>query len=326
MGINQYPGLTSLAGPENDADAFYDWLVDPEGGNVPADNVALIKSSNYPQVATASAAQPTTQAFEVAVDLLHERGETAGGEVGRRLYLYFAGHGFAHNNRSAALLMANATPTASGHHVPGDLYAEWFAVAAFFQEVVLFMDCCRGVSPQTAPNPCHLPPLYSSHPAVTYYVFATKYSAAARERQEEGEVPRGYFTSALVAGLREAIDADGNITGTSIKDFFATWYIQHAPDLELPVVFPDPEDNEVAFRTGLEPTYRFTVKVDSGDLREVHLQRGDADFTPIPPTSHVGSNWSWDLSQRGLYRYGLGDDLKHTLVVDGTTEAIDVKL
>ena len=34
VGVRLYPDLGDLDGPENDAQAFYDWLVAPEGGDV----------------------------------------------------------------------------------------------------------------------------------------------------------------------------------------------------------------------------------------------------------------------------------------------------
>jgi hypothetical protein len=55
-----------------------------------------------------------------------------GAVVGRRLYLYFAGHGFAPTDTETALLMANATRTRGGHHIPGRSYAEWFYRAGYF--------------------------------------------------------------------------------------------------------------------------------------------------------------------------------------------------
>ena len=47
VGIAEYPGLTNLAGPDTDAQAVHDWLVDPAGGNLEEQNVELIRSAQF---------------------------------------------------------------------------------------------------------------------------------------------------------------------------------------------------------------------------------------------------------------------------------------
>ena len=58
VGITNYPSLSQLKGPENDAKAFRDWLVDKDGGAIPKGNVSCILSSQFaetndPRIATA---------------------------------------------------------------------------------------------------------------------------------------------------------------------------------------------------------------------------------------------------------------------------------
>src|SRR5262245_47680846 len=100
VGITRYPELENLDGSENDAQAFYDWLVSPTGGNVPARQVALILSSAFPAVTTAVRAEPSAyhiaQAFDDLVDVANANRAAGNGlQVGRRLYIYLSGHGFA---------------------------------------------------------------------------------------------------------------------------------------------------------------------------------------------------------------------------------------
>jgi len=47
VGINYYPALRKLKAAEKDATLFAEWLMSPEGGGLPPDNVRLILSSNY---------------------------------------------------------------------------------------------------------------------------------------------------------------------------------------------------------------------------------------------------------------------------------------
>ena len=42
IGIDRYPGFRDLGGACNDAEAFAEWLTDPNGGDVPAENVRTL--------------------------------------------------------------------------------------------------------------------------------------------------------------------------------------------------------------------------------------------------------------------------------------------
>src|SRR5713226_2019709 len=172
VGISRYPALGDLAGPENDAKAFDAWLRSASGGDVPGDNIDRILSSDFPPCQNAVSAKPTAEAVKEAIDKLHFIGESGGAYVGRRLYLFMAGHGFAPSYTDAALLMANAAINRTGHHFPGRPYADWFRESAFFKEVVLLMDCCGENYKLSPPQPCHLDPVADSggnKPPVRHY-------------------------------------------------------------------------------------------------------------------------------------------------------------
>src|SRR4051794_3859343 len=149
VGINLYPELGNLEGPENDVNAFYDWLVSSTGGDVPAQNIKCIRSSDYgPSFASVDVAEPTILRIQSAWRELYNIAQANQERfyVGRRLYLYFAGHGFSPDDTQedrTALLAANATRIETGSHVIGQYMAEWFRRAGIFDEVVLVMDCCR---------------------------------------------------------------------------------------------------------------------------------------------------------------------------------------
>jgi hypothetical protein len=228
VGINTYPGFSSLKGPENDAQAVRDWLVQAEaagGGGVPAPQVTLILSSDYAANADASAdplaAKPMLSDIDLAFDRLIDAG-LAQGRLGRRLTIYLAGHGFGPDLEEAALLMANASRRRL-YHLPGRRYARWFRTAAMFDEIVLVMDCCRDNYPTA---PLHVPAWPEVHSAgagevAYFYAFATKWSAKARERPvSPGGPVRGLFTRALLEALSQAeADDQGRVTGSVIKRY-----------------------------------------------------------------------------------------------------------
>src|SRR5262245_22156757 len=111
VGIRFYPALGDLDGPENDATAFHAWVPSPAGGGVPAAQATLMLSSQFgPPFASPSQAAPTAveiqRFFERLEDVATDNDKKGNGAVvGRRLYLYFAGHGFAPTATEIALLM-----------------------------------------------------------------------------------------------------------------------------------------------------------------------------------------------------------------------------
>lgn len=252
VGLNRYPALGNLQGPENDARAFSDWLIQRAG--VPAEHVRLVLSSQFPPARTALEASPTAERIEEAFDALNEvaqenerKGE--GLKVGRRLYIYLAGHGFTPSGDEAALLMSNATQTRT-YHVPGRPYANWFLRAGLFDEVVLFMDCDRAPYPQA---PLRVVPYIDlTDPTAIdrsklLIGFATQWSRRSREkRMSDGKV-RGVFTTALLEGLNGAASDDrGWITASSLADYL----YEHMKDLLSPEELADddvPKEPELLY-------------------------------------------------------------------------------
>src|SRR5262249_24767328 len=154
---NRYPYFGDLAGPANDAQAFRDWVVDPHGGGLPVGQVQLILSPDFPADDVRPTQYDVLRAFEGLLDLAQSSAAAGQGwrGVGRRLSLYFAGQGLDTADHRPALLMANASPRMLGYHVSGPAYADLFSRAGAFDEILLFMDCCREqpvlVSPMLPP-------------------------------------------------------------------------------------------------------------------------------------------------------------------------------
>jgi hypothetical protein len=260
VGVNRYPGLTpnNLQGAERDALAFFAWVTHPNGGDVPVENVQFIQSQLIPErlslravpssspvqspalgftapLARAENALPSSWQVEIEFDKLETiatENATASDtkspprrQVGRRLYLYFAGHGVGDSFRAAGLLAANATPVRVGHHIPATAWARLFLEDGYFQEVCLFMDCCRehllermkepGWRRQAAP---------AADPPRSLFAFATAHEGRARERPyptPDGVWrARGAFTMALIEGLEgAACERNGDVTAGSLADF-----------------------------------------------------------------------------------------------------------
>lgn len=237
VGLTTYPNITSLQGPELDAEEFYDWLTAPTGGDVPTANIQKIVSSSFQPAPPAQPVDRPAQEVAQAFDRLQAEAFTSGvpRRLGRRLYVYAAGHGAAlpfaadPDRSDAALLVADASRF-NATHVLTRVRALYFLNAGIFDEIVVFMDCCRN---QFSFSPNY--PSYINAVDMTsledeprkFFAFATRWGLTAREKPFNG-VMRGIFTTALIAGLKgAAANPDGTITSSSLRNYL----INHMKDL-----------------------------------------------------------------------------------------------
>ncbi|GMQ98497.1 MAG: hypothetical protein BMS9Abin17_1012 [Acidimicrobiia bacterium] len=215
VGINRYQGLNDLRGPENDAADFDAWLRKPTGGAVPGGNIARLLGSEL----GGGSLRPRVGDVDDEFEKLHEGLQVGNaGRTGRRLYIFLAGHGFDPDGTDAALLCASATRRRLGDHISGKLYSLWFRKAALFDEIALFMDCCRD---DYSRAPLRPPPWLEEHrpdPGVRMFTaLATRWAFQARERvdpDDPGSRVRGLFSKALLGMLNA-----GKVTGEELKRF-----------------------------------------------------------------------------------------------------------
>ena len=247
IGLQNYPGIDdpengkpALAGPENDANDFRDWIASEQGGNVPGQNIRLILSSQFAAVTRDqfTNAKPTdleiTDAFDTLRRISLEKQKMhLGSKVGRRLYIFMSGHGIApttfgnKTEKEASLLMSNAditNITAPHYNIPGGYTAAWFCENDCFEEVFLFMDCCRDFTLISSPN-WFLPNKGNSQTAKRFFAFATRWSLRSREKLIDGRM-QGIFTKTLLLGLNGACAepdplnaGQGVITVASLKSY-----------------------------------------------------------------------------------------------------------
>jgi hypothetical protein len=305
VGIDRYPSLEALGGPENDATAFAAWLTEPGGGGLDPTRVTRIVSSDFPN----GAAEPTTVAIDTAFEsIITDFDNTGAG--GRRLYIFLAGHGFAPSVAEAALLMANAAAGRFGHYIPGRLYCDWFRTAAFFEEVVLLMDCCRDVRTTVPPRMPPWDPRAGVTPSKLFLGFATEMGRASRERpsKDDGNRVRGRFTEAVIAGLRRAADAQGRVTSETLRDFVFNLLTQEADandETELNRQEPKfPSTDRIVFTTITVP-YTLVATFAAG-AAVPELVSGDLS-TVLAPDAVDATSARWRLKP-GLYLLRRGAD------------------
>jgi hypothetical protein len=322
-GINRYhPSLGSLQGPENDVDAFYAWLIDKNGGDVPddLDHIKRIRSSDFAPAANAFDEEPSLQAFHKAFNAIKALGDPPNtGKIGRRLFIYLAGHGFAPDLEEVALYMANAAKGSEGYNLGGRMWANWFRTSGYFEEVLLIMDCCRPFKTKTAVS-------LMPHDAVKgkvarhAYLFAAEVGAESREAPVDGQV-RGVFSLVLMEGLRAAPRNEaGQLTTETLKGFLRSNVPARAKALQLdpqPPKIDAPDDEVIVFSTlakadpavvSTTPTVAqvtFHVRVIlPPPLAADNVTVIDGDREPVAGNKTAPGIWEWDLAA-GLYKVSL---------------------
>ena len=115
------------------------------------------------------------------------------------------------------------------------MYADFLATAAFFDEILLFMDCCRD---DLWRAPGRIPPWQSLRDSDAggvkrFYGLATQWAQKAREAPTPEGTVHGYFTRALKAAFEGgAVDINRRLTTSTVMSFVIN-YIQGVIKPEL---------------------------------------------------------------------------------------------
>lgn len=238
IGIDSYSQLRLLQAARKDADEFAGWLTSPEGGGLPAstDNIRIIKSPE----ATAGDpvdARPIKRDIDQA---LRDFGIKNDGKIGRRLYFYFAGHGFAPDFDDVGMLMADAALDSLNNNIGLRPYRRLLRERGPFDEVVFILDCCRdNFKHGKSGEPEFTLDAKTPTPNVAdFIVLAAAYGEGAFERNggATGE-PRGVLTQVLLEALRgerpEAIDDLNRVTAFTLRSHLPKRVKELATDEKL---------------------------------------------------------------------------------------------
>ena len=226
VGIDLYPGLTTLGAAERDATDFFNWVT--TAGGVKRADAALIVSSNYAPTPGVSTAMPAAQQIWDFFERLRQEAQEnnngpdgLGLTAGRRLYMFFSGHGFSPSLNSSGVLMANAERDVP-HNLSPCAWADRFYENGLFEEVLLFQDACREPVGDVDLTPPYLKraPAGGSQTRKRFYAFAAKSPLLAVEKPIQG-VQRGVFAATLMSGLRDGAKdpVTGEIRASSLKRY-----------------------------------------------------------------------------------------------------------
>jgi hypothetical protein len=283
VGIGSYPrfgvngtGGNDLQGPVADARCMADWL-----SNTARARVTLITSTGRPgENWTVDERRPNRQDIEEGFEAyitesLDRQAANQPTRLGNRLYVYMAGHGFAPEPRTLALITANALRDISIPNVLATSWIDWFADQLYFDELVLWMDCCatRTFAYDGGKPLLQKTATRASGRAKVFMGFAAGPSRAAFEGPVgPGGQVRGLFTDRLLRGLKGgATTGDDNVVTTS--SLVAYFRNQRALVGDATIsnttgsptvdpVFPEMDDMVLA-RSG-PPSYKFLVALPDG--------------------------------------------------------------
>jgi hypothetical protein len=337
VGINGYVKFKPLNGPESDAKRFHNWLTSPTGGCVSIGKTDLILSD----LSNLASVQPTIEAVNKAFrkysDPAYEKDDH---RLGRRLYVFLSGHGITpvltQNAKTdiAGLLMADSSPSYP-QHVVGQLYAEWFRNAGAFDELALFMDCCRDLKPNVSPVGPVTPPVNSDRADKIrfLYAMAAEVDSKAWEvllpirglggDQRSPQEPRGVFSYALMEALNTptVCDDQGQLTSNVLGEYLTRRVNKIRKDQAAKVVTSQ-FLNPIVFLTGrnTRPTLRVAFN-PALEGKTIVLSR-DSDV--IDRYTIVELSWSKPV-QKGIYVLAI-EGVKQTepKKIDGTEEIFDV--
>jgi hypothetical protein len=302
VGIAKYPGLTDLAGPDTDAEAVCDWLVDPAGGRLDAGNVELIRSAQFDPVDPRDP-KPASGVVKAALVRIAAKTQQA---PGNRLYLYFSGHGFAPTLEEGALFTAEASQLAP-FHVYAHSWLKAFRRAGLFRDVVLWMDCCMNYQQSIMVDEADMRIAQSTKPPGPAFVgLAAQTKSALEHTMPDGKV-HGVFTWTLLEGLRGgASDERGRVTGESLKAFLQSAMPEFLPEEARRAAAVDlhpfvrADEGMVFTRFRERPTYPVRLRIPGSTAgQRLHLWTGRPHVAAVSQDL-TGPEWTGRLV-RGLY-------------------------
>lgn len=258
VGITSYPdfpGLNPLKGAEADAMDFYSWVTAEDGGDIPDKQAKLLVTSQF--IPHGNGPAPSKVMLdEWLQNLLRHNG---GGRAGRRLYLFYSGHGFAPDTDQVACLTAEATELFISH-IHGDGWATDFYNLGKFDEVVLFADCCRTTITQAPLMGTGVSKIFNKsgiRQRKRFYGLAAPVTQAAMQTLDKNSKPRGVFTLALMDGLRgkAADNSTGVVGSTNLENFLNNYTSDYLPErlrnnqnqVDPEIENPCKDDNQIVF-------------------------------------------------------------------------------
>jgi hypothetical protein len=326
VGIDTYPSLRPLRSSVSDATRFLEWVTDEGGGNVSTDNVKLIRSPE--DIATDPFdAHPVQGEIDRA---LRDFGALSGHRIGKRLYFYFAGHGFGPSFDNVGLLMAGASMDTLTVNIGLRDYRHYFHETGLFDEVVFIVDCCRD----NARDEKTFSPIFKPLPVVGKAAKIVDFVALAAGYGEKAFAPvsvvdgerRGILTKAVLEALRgepKALDPDGRVTAATLQMYVKDRVKVIADDEKLKQEpdLPQSPNPDLVFLVVTKAVKKLQVQIVApAGLTGELIVRDGRDLTKIidrHPVEQAQAGNPWQLELDPITRYEVENpDSDRTVILD----------
>ncbi|UZS00224.1 caspase family protein [Chondrinema litorale] len=190
--------LHQLDGAINDAQAFYDWAINPKGGKVTTENaILLLSQNNFTQVIT-------DQIEDALINMIQKALAKKQEDPSLRFYFFFSGHGLGLSINDVAMLVTNWRQYAPGRGISSFQYNEDIINRGIFSEAFFFIDCCRsryvGVRPMTS-RLRDLGAYEGANNTLSLVAMATSHHTSAYQEVGDSASKMSYFTRALLSIL-----------------------------------------------------------------------------------------------------------------------------
>lgn len=273
IGINDYPDSRyNLKSPCSDAKAVYQWLVSEKGGGLdPLNCRALFENENNTGV--------RASLVEIENSLLAARDFAkklkAAGQSARRLYFYFSGHGVS--IQADEVLMCHALwsmkDRPNANLSSDQLDRNFINPCTAFNEVVVWLDCCRNRQVTTKPGGLSLgcgsgrANASSQRAMIAFATLDGSYAWEALNENDENSI----FTEVLLAGLKYARNDNKKITWRSLQNYLEEYVPliaserskSQTPQIKFPRLLGK---EDPAFCVGGVPVITLTFNRDNGSV------------------------------------------------------------
>ncbi|MCY7375489.1 MAG: caspase family protein [Pyrinomonadaceae bacterium] len=326
IGIKAYVGLRPLNSAVEDAVKFAEWLRRPDGGGLTGNGqvIPILGETFYPEWLKA---EPNADTIKSKI---YELGINRGKKIGRRLYIYFSGHGFTDNADEIAMAMANASLNYLDNSISLNSFFNLFRQVGYFEQIIFILDCCReqtkyNFTPQSVANVQQMKSLFDAItdlanggnlPNATgaaaaeipkvrdLFVFATGYGeqSYAPTDKDIGE-RRGLLTKALLEGLEgQAALTDGSITVPSLRAFIQKRVkelaVDHKVTQEAQIRDENSEGILIKEPGSLPPPSQINVKINIQKTVKGSLILYDRDKSEVFDVQQSGFVWNIPLEKR----------------------------
>jgi hypothetical protein len=295
IGIEDYPYFRSVRGAAKDARNFCDWLCDPDGGGLDQKNVTLILSDLQTKT-------PVQDEIDQALVNLLKNARARGGA--RRFYFYFSGHGatsYGQVGDDIALLLARWSTELVRLALSARGYASKLSQTGLFEEMVIFLDCCKSTSAQVIGMEPQFVLEWQKGPYATktFIAYSTDDGMPVFEKSESAQW-EGLFTKCLLSTLRSESGVVANELVERVRHRMAT---ERPRGLSHPTVHASGSlDSAISFGS-IPPIHpilevRFIQRRGRVVLRSGKLQNGELPVV----AEHVADETPWRLRLPvGLY-------------------------